>query len=253
MSSGNSIVPRVYSCPQDVPGWYGKIPSLGDFISRRLPASFVNTWDSWLQGSLNASRAQLGERWLDRYLTGPIWRFAVMPDALSATSGIWAGVLMPSVDKVGRYFPLTIALNIDFRPGMMFTVLSAQAWYGALERTALATLNIDALPDDLDRNLAENPFPLLDTDCLRLDAQELGAWWERKDGPPKVISLSTENSLTDLFEVTAESVLTLGGLGKSFWWALSGEGGPAELHCFRGLPPENYFATMLTKPKQVNP
>ena len=28
-----------------IPGWYGKIPSLGDFASRRLPQSFVAAWD----------------------------------------------------------------------------------------------------------------------------------------------------------------------------------------------------------------
>lgn len=152
---------------------------------------------------------------------------------------------MPSVDKVGRYFPLTIALSVDFRPGMMFTVLSAQAWYSALERTALATLNIDALPDDLDRNLAENPFPSLEPGGQRTDAQELAAWWENKGSTPKVIRLPTEGSLTDLFEVTAESLLTLGGSGKSFWWTLAAEGGPIQLRCFNGLPPESHFATML--------
>ena len=91
-------------------GWYGKIPALGDFASRRLSTEFISTWDSWLQHSMAASRATLGERWLDIYLTSPIWRFALMPETVDASA--WAGLLMPSVDKVGRHFPLTFALEL---------------------------------------------------------------------------------------------------------------------------------------------
>ena len=31
-----------------VPGWFGKLPGLGDFASRRLPDTFVAAWDRWL-------------------------------------------------------------------------------------------------------------------------------------------------------------------------------------------------------------
>lgn len=52
-----------------VAGWYGKIPSLGDFVSRRLPPDFINTWDTWLQQGMAISRTQLGECWVDLYMT----------------------------------------------------------------------------------------------------------------------------------------------------------------------------------------
>src|SRR5438105_12091900 len=90
-----------------IPGWYGKIPSLGDFASRRLPQPFISAWDAWLQHAMAASRADLGQRWLDVYLLSPIWRFALFPDVVGQMG--WAGLLMPSVDKVGRHFPLTLA------------------------------------------------------------------------------------------------------------------------------------------------
>src|SRR5262249_35940975 len=38
-----------------IPGWYGKLPSLGDFASRRLPVEFVKAWDSCLQEVIPAS------------------------------------------------------------------------------------------------------------------------------------------------------------------------------------------------------
>ena len=43
-----------------LPGFYGKIPLLGDFVSRRLPRHFIEPWDSWLQSAFAASREQLG-------------------------------------------------------------------------------------------------------------------------------------------------------------------------------------------------
>lgn len=86
--------------------WFGKLPFLGDFASRRLPEAFIRPWDDWLQPGLAAARDATGDRWLDLYLTFPVWRFLV-PAGLIGDAN-WIGVLLPSVDRVGRCFPLTI-------------------------------------------------------------------------------------------------------------------------------------------------
>jgi type VI secretion system protein ImpM len=228
-----------------MPGWYGKIPCLGDFISRRLPPGFISVWDTWLQRSIAASHEQLKERWLDLYLNSPIWRFALMQGLLHEEEGIWTGVLMPSVDNVGRYFPLTIAERIEPRSGMILSVFSSQSWFAALERIALATLNINALPDDLDRNLADNPFPSMGGAGRRTDAQELASWWQTESSVSKMLDLPSENSLADLFDAAAEELLARTGSGKSFWWTTPLDTSPVQLHCFAGLPPETHYASML--------
>jgi len=99
----------------DVPGWYGKLPSLGDFASRRLPVDFVEAWDAWLSQGLADWRAA-DAAWLDEYLAAPAWCFLLGPQVIAlpgaaprGTVPAWAGVLMPSVDRVGRYFPFTLA------------------------------------------------------------------------------------------------------------------------------------------------
>jgi type VI secretion system protein ImpM len=175
-----------------------------------------------------------------------------MSGVCSNEDGTWAGVLMPSVDNVGRYFPLTIALRIEHRPRMMLSIFSSQAWFAALERAALATLNVNALPDDLDRGLAENSFPIPKFEPERADAQELASWWQTESSIPKILTLPTENSLADLFDATAEGLLTRTGSGKSFWWAVSPHAGPIQLHCFIGLPPETHYASMLETPLYWN-
>jgi type VI secretion system protein ImpM len=120
------------------PGFYGKLPSLGDFVTRRLPAQLIQPWDQWLRASLAASQAQLAQGWLDHYLTSPIWRFVLSP-AIAGQTG-WAGVLMPSVDRVGRYFPLTLASPLP--PGANpWRVLCLPGWFERAESVALSGLD----------------------------------------------------------------------------------------------------------------
>jgi type VI secretion system protein ImpM len=145
-----------------IPGWYGKLPSLGDFASRRLPAEFINAWDGWLQEVLRAAQDTFGEGWLDNYLTAPIWRFVLL-SGLAGPSG-WAGVLMPSVDKVGRYFPLTLVGELPSNAALAHAVFAGADWFAGLEDAALAMLGSGQGPDDLDAALANLPLQLPQAD-----------------------------------------------------------------------------------------
>jgi len=137
-----------------IPGWYGKLPSLGDFATRRLPIEFVKAWDAWLQDVLPASRETLGDGWFDIYLTMPIWRFVFLP-GLVTQSG-WAGVLMPSVDRVGRHFPLTLAAELPSHAAAAHAVFEGVEWFAGLEDAALAVLDPTRSADDLDDALAHH-------------------------------------------------------------------------------------------------
>lgn len=88
-------------------GFWGKIPARGDFVGLGLPGDFVRAWDGWMQAVLPAARAILGDAWLPAWMEAPVWHFALAPGAC----GPWAalGVWMPSVDRVGRHFPLVLA------------------------------------------------------------------------------------------------------------------------------------------------
>ena len=91
-------------------GFYGKLPSHGDFVRRRISDAFVDAWDGWLRQCLPASRTTFGSRWLEIYLTSPAWRFACAAGACGPAPVI--GLMAPSVDQVGRYFPLTIVTEL---------------------------------------------------------------------------------------------------------------------------------------------
>ena len=41
-------------------GFYGKLPSHGDFLRRRVSDAFVDAWDAWLRECIASSRTTLG-------------------------------------------------------------------------------------------------------------------------------------------------------------------------------------------------
>jgi type VI secretion system protein ImpM len=225
-----------------IPGWYGKIPSLGDFASRRLPQEFISSWDAWLQHALAASRADLGPRWLDIYLTSPIWRFALLPGVIGPTA--WAGLMMPSVDKVGRHFPLTIATPLENQPAIIGAMLATQGWYAAVEKVALATLNIDFPPEQLEAALSGLSFPTAETQHQDLAARKLARWFQSPT-PACSITLPTLEGLPSVWATTAHDLLLSSANGKSLWWTAGENGEQATLNCFTRLPSEEYFASLL--------
>jgi len=120
-------------------GFYGKLPSHGDFLRRRVSDAFVGVWDGWLQECLTASRSALGDRWLDIYLTSPVWRFACASGACGPSPVM--GVMVPSVDRVGRYFPLTLVAELPPEtPQLLIAVTRAQTFFDSAERLAIETL-----------------------------------------------------------------------------------------------------------------
>ncbi|SAL80453.1 hypothetical protein AWB74_05726 [Caballeronia arvi] len=133
-----------------VAGCFGKVRGNGDFVTRRLPPCFVERWDAMLQAGLLAGRASRGRAWLDAYLTAPLWCFALGGGVLGKSG--WAGVLMPSVDSVGRHFPLTIAAPVEPRAWPMWRP-HAHAWFARCSALALATLDKRACFADFDAGL----------------------------------------------------------------------------------------------------
>lgn len=133
-------------------GLFGKLPARGDFVRLGLPGAFVAAWDGWLQDSLAASQALLGAAWLPAWLEAPVWRFALAPGLCGGQAAL--GLLLPSVDRVGRYFPLTLAAVGRATDGV--PAVRASSWLDACEAAGLAALERDSPPDAV---LAAMPPP----------------------------------------------------------------------------------------------
>lgn len=221
------------------PGWFGKLQCLGDFASRRLPESFVAQCDSWLSRGVASSRQQLGERWLDVYLTAPFWRFALAPGV--ADSNWWLGALMPSVDRVGRYFPLLLCESFARAPCNRGELDAAEHWFDHLSAAALATLLPDASIESFEASLQAAP-----------------AWQSAGAGAANALPAFSGAPGHDRYR--ASQALPLAGWiagigavqlqaslhGRSLWWAPPAEGGGAAAFSIaEGWPPAQRFGDLL--------
>jgi type VI secretion system protein ImpM len=165
-------------------GFYGKLPSHGDFLRRRVSDAFVDAWDAWLRECLAASRTALGDRWLNVYLTSPAWRFVCASGACGPAPVI--GLVAPSVDQVGRYFPLTLVAEL---PGdaSLVTAASSTRFFEAAERLVVETLatervdfeRFDQRVLELERELAAVALPpgvVLDPSAAAIVTDSPQAW-----------------------------------------------------------------------------
>ena len=125
------------------PGFFGKLPARGDFLSRRVPPGVAAAWEAWLQALTVAGRAAGDETWL----TAPLWHFA-LGRAVAPPHGA-AGVLVASADRVGRLFPFTI-----IGAGDPAGAAGLQDWTGATEALAIQALEDEFDPATLDEALA---------------------------------------------------------------------------------------------------
>lgn len=219
----------------EAPGWYGKMAVLGDFASRRLPQHFIDACDAWLARGVDASRARLGARWLDVYLTGPIWRFAWAPGIIDAQW--WYGVMMPSVDKVGRYFPLVVARVADSLPGSADGLQAYAAWYAHLSAAALGTLRPGASLDDFESSLARAPALLAAAPSASIDASALpGRIRHTLQGTPSLPSWVQALLLNEAQQRFA---------GHSLWWPDHADSPDNSLSVGLGLPQPEQFHELL--------
>lgn len=140
------------------PGWYGKLPGMGDFAQRRLPNRFVSAWDKWLQNGFECLRSADTD-WAKSYLQGHVWFFMLGPSVIGPKP--WIGLLIPSVDSVGRYFPITIAIELqdgadDGRAGIDCSDPQVGTTLSAFAQATLSALEFDLGAEAFDHRLAQS-------------------------------------------------------------------------------------------------
>jgi type VI secretion system protein ImpM len=100
-----------------VTGWWGKLPTQGDFVGEGLPVAWRTVWDEWLQRALAHALRRLGRDELrTRLLAMPPWQCLVPAPADAARDNggrgdgtSWTGVVLAASDRVGRVFPMLLA------------------------------------------------------------------------------------------------------------------------------------------------
>ena len=214
-------------------GFTGKIPDKADFISRFLSPNFISFWDEWIDSGMNVSKRKLGECWLSAFLVAPVWHFSICPGLLGDLG--WLGVVIPSVDTVGRYYPLTVAIPFHFdrhhRP-------ETEAIYDHLESIAIAALDEGIRIEDLEELCRSQEFnqsePLDVPVSFKKTVSSISQWTFKLDSKSSVTRLSLSGNGADTFL----------SVGTCFW----SSGSPflqAAVHYFDALPGADFFISML--------
>lgn len=228
-------------------GFYGKLPCRGDFLQRRAPLPFVDVWDAWLQECLHASKAQLQQAWLDVYLTGPVWRFVLDVGVCGESS--YAGILVPSVDRVGRYFPLTVVAQLTAGQCPLDVACGASAWFEAAETLVIDALEAEALDIDVfDERVTQLGEPLA-SDAAREAAsltRALGDSAFPSQADRWHVPLESAQSLQRAVNALAYREMSRSLNPLTLWWTEGSQSLGASWLSLRGLPEASAFTAMLS-------
>lgn len=213
-------------------GIFGKLPAKRDFIAYGVERPLLVLVENWMQASVAMSKEILGAGWQAAFLSAPIWRFWL--GAKIAPSAV-CGALMPSVDGVGRYFPLAIIAAPG--PGEEIPPppdLALDQWCASAEALLLRCLEDDpgGEPAALVQSLAPPPLRPAEPSAPQGGVPRV---WVVEDG-----------ALGGAFAALAAADAVSLHAGRSYWWTLGGDRHPAQLWAVEGMPRPELFASLIS-------
>lgn len=183
------------------------------------------------------SRQALGESWVLTYLSSPIWRFALARGVCGENA--WMGLMMPSVDRVGRHFPLTLAVCMDEQALLFDSASLHDAWFRDLEELALSSLAAAFSLEDFDTALCNLGAPI-GSHCTGIASAS---------GAGTMITLDPARAMQP--QLAAPSAVLMRALTgaalhqHSLWWTEGSQQiAPCMLVC-NGLPAAGAFAALF--------
>jgi type VI secretion system protein ImpM len=228
-------------------GLYGKIASQGDFINRRIPTAFVQVWDDWLQRCHAHCKEALGNDWERFYQSAPVWWFLLASGTCGESA--WAGLVQPSVDRVGRFFPLTVTAELPPDVETLSTLAASREWFGLIEQAAEAAFHPDVSLEVLDARLLAIPFPAAALrreegaeETLPIAAREITAVRIAASAPIDFVLLKAW---------IREQQIDVGS-GHCVWLSLAPLGGECTLLITKGLPDPGRFLALMDGRWQAN-
>lgn len=209
---------------------YGKHPAFGDFLAHGLPHKHLHVLDEWLETVLPDVRKGLGDNWEAAWEAAPPLRFWIGPMLLGVPL---IGIFLPSMDKVGRRFPLFFALSDVVTPPPVHAAFDP-APYDALWNHVSQFEMPQSGPQGAERLLAG--FEMPDLQGAPWDEGQDGTiWGQRADG-----------DLDRLFRDARPSDNEQAQLMRSHWWQTGRKDREAGWLGCNGLPDAGSLTWLLT-------
>jgi type VI secretion system protein ImpM len=217
-------------------GYFGKLPTVGDFIHQVLPQDFANGFHEWLQLSMADARESLDDDFLTYYLNCPTWKF-IMASGVCGAQAV-AGVTIPSVDRVGRYFNFTLATVLPVQTNPIAYVMANRTGFKAMELLALDILEADYSKEQVEIEVREA--------ALQFEASQ--AVKSRVEVAADNLHISLDSSLPFADQAsTLLSYLVAEKYGdcSAWWYGQEGQTTSNMVVC-QGMPSKEVYLRLLT-------
>lgn len=217
-------------------GYYGKIRTEGDFVTRNLPRSFREPWHLWMQSIIQNIKQQM-DNWGPHFLTFPVYRFALSAGICGEQA--WLGVLIPSLDKVGRPYPMVLCRSLSPGENLLGANNKYSNWLEQAEALALYCLEDD--PSIFSLEIFEQRLYEMDqeinaqaddedsTSLQRVTHKYPGAAWQVN--VPAIDNISPV--LPDMVNILLQDFC----LAYSLWWSKGAGNDNPFMMMAKGLPP----------------
>lgn len=228
--------------PQQIhAGYYGKIPARGDFVKHQLPRSFIEPWDDWLQAAIHRSKEQLADEWLDAYLTSPVYRFLLSSGLCGNRQ--WMGVFMPSVDQVGRYFPMVLCMPVPSSENIFSLLKTSENWFIQTERLITSCLEDEFDLEDFNQSVADMSISVASSADYDVTRNRVVS------DSNQILIRQAVDSQDDVYSAYPELLDTLLKqfcFAYSLWWTPGSERLTSSLLISQGLPAVDAFQALFT-------
>lgn len=216
-------------------GFYGKLPTYGDFIQKRLPTDFINPWHEWLQSGMVAVREKDPDGWMTFYLNCPAWSF-VLSAGICGEQAV-AGVTIPSVDRVGRYFNFTMASILPPETSPAIFAGTYANWLDDLEDLALSVLEQE-MDQDAIENLINNSAAEL---CM---IPTLQTTYSVNEGHTRVVAEDSAG-VTELAPDLLHRLIEKEQQQYGLWWHRGSSQVSAQLISCTGMPSADVYLGLM--------
>lgn len=219
-------------------GAYGKYPAKRDYISVKMPRPVLQPLETWLAAGLATSRDRLGRRWQEHYMVQPVWNFR-LGRALCGVECL--GTMAPSVDGVGRTFPIVI-LAVANTPEESFatTAEEVSAWIAAACERLMLALS-DQPPLDPEELVLGLPDPVGNHDNV-MDVEAMGkgrrALWGEGGQEEADSRIAAEHAARS-------------GDHRSVWWCAGSALVRAQTVTFDGFPDPEFMVSMMCEKSEM--
>jgi type VI secretion system protein ImpM len=217
-------------------GLFGKLPAKRDFIGMNASRRFLEAWEPWLQAGVATSKQMLGDAWIDTYNRAPIWRYWLGADFCGEAM---IGAFMPSVDGVGRSFPLAVFVGEGDASLAPPELEPNDAWFAAAEAVLLDALEPGATLELIAEKVGALPLPALEPRTTKDEGLE-----ELAEGG--VLARDVGSEVSSAFLAARRFGRRRAFASQTFWWTIGGGDFPSLALMEVGLPPAVRFADMLT-------